>query len=201
MGGITIVIMTQEEHKDSDMLQPKQHLHPGKRKPQSPPPKASRALAGVNTQQAAVKHNIRACTVSDDTTLLFCSTCGAFKWKRTSKLGSSCPQHLLGPGAKQRLNMIRAGRFPNSSLHMTIGPHRTPTMEELSTIRVAQLALDPTINSNWMEQWSRLAQPSGAALFRADILEAYGQTEESIREHTVRISTEDARRAATLASA
>ena len=74
-------------------------------------------------------------------------------------------------------------------------------MEELSTIRVAQLALDPAINSNWMEQWSRLAQPSGAALFRADILEAYGQTEESIREHTVRIAAEDARRTPTLASA
>ena len=173
--------MAQEEHKDSDLLQPKRKLQ-AKRKPQPPPPKTGRALAGANTQQAAGKHSIRACTVSDDTTLLFCSTCGAFKWKRTSKLGASCPQHLLGPGAKQRLNMIKAGRFPNSSLHMTIGPHRTPSMEELSTIRVAQLALDPASN-------------------RADILEAYGQTEESIKAHIARIAAEDARRTPTLASA
>ena len=187
------VIMSQEERKDSDMLQPKQKLPQAKRKPQPPPPKTGRALAGANTQQAAGKHSIRACTVSDDTTLLFCGTCGAFKWKRTSKLGAACPQHLLGPGAKQRLNMIKAGRFPNSSLHMTIGPHRTPTVEELSTIRVTQRALDPAIDSSWMEQWNRLAQPSGTALFRADILDAYGQTEESIKAHTARIAAEDAR--------
>ena len=195
------VIMSKEEHKDSDMLQPKQQLAPGKRKRQPPQPNASRAPACDNsTQQGVGKHNVRACTVSDETTLLFCSTCGAFKWKRTSKLGASCPQHLLGSGARQRLNMIKAGRFPNSALHMTIGPHRTPTMEELRTIRATQLAHAPVINSNWKEQWSRLAQPSGSAPTRAEILTAYGQTEESIREHTVRIATADARHTPTLVS-
>ena len=84
---------------------------------------------------------------------------------------------------------------------MTIGPHRTPSVEELSTIRVTQRALDPAIDSSWREQWNRLAQPCGTAPFRADILDAYGQTEESIKAHTVRLAAEDARRSPTPAPA
>ena len=102
--------------------------------------------------------------------------------------------HIAGPGARQRLNMIKRGRFPNSSLYMSIGPHRAPTAIELSTIRVTQRALDPAIHSSWSEKWNRLAQPSGATLTRADILEAYGQNEESIKAHTAVLAANDARR-------
>ena len=176
------------------MFQPKQKLPQAKRKPQPRPPKAGSTPSGSNTQQATGKHSIRACTVSDNATLLFCGTCGAFKWKRTSKLGAPCPLHLAGPGAKQRLNMIKRGRFPNSSLHMFICPHRAPTVEELSTIRVTQRALDSATHSSWSEKWNLLAQPSGATLSRADILEAYGQNEESIKAHTAVLAANDARR-------
>ena len=188
------VIMSKEERKDSDMLQPKQKLPQAKSKAQPRPPRSGSTPACSNTQQATGKHSIRACTVSDNATLLFCGTCGAFKWKRTSKLGAPCPLHIAGPGARQRLNMIKRGRFPNSSLHMSIGPHTAPTAEELSTIRVTQRALDSAIHSSWSEKWNRLAQPSGATLTRADILEAYGQNEESIKAHTAVLAANDARR-------
>ena len=177
------------------MLQPKQQRAPGKRKLQTPQPNTSRAPAvDTSTQQGVGRHNVRACTASDGTTLLFCTTCGAYKWKRTSKLGTPCPKHMRGAGARQRLNIIYARRFPNSTLHMSVGPHRIPTIEELRIIRTTQLAQAPVINSNWNEQWSRLAQSSGSTPTRSEILTAYGQTEETIREHTVRIAIADARR-------
>ena len=102
--------------------------------------------------------------------------------------------HIAGPGARQRLNMIKRGRFPNSSLHMFIGPHRAPTALELSTIRVKQRAQDPAILGSWIEKWNRLAQPIGATPTRADILEAYGQNEESLKAHTSVLAANDARR-------
>ena len=192
---VQYVIMSKEQHQDSDMLQPKQQRAPVKRKLQMPQRNTSRAPAGeTSTQHGVGSHNVRASTASDGTTLLFCITCGAYKWKRTSKLGTPCPKHLRGAGARQRLNMIYARRFPNSTSHMSIGPHRIPTIEELRTIRTTQLAQAPVINSNWREQWSRLARFSGSTPTRSEILTAYGQTEETIKEHTVRIAIADARR-------
>ena len=67
-------------------------------------------------------------------------------------------------------------------------------MEELSTIRSTQMAQAPALNSNWREQWSRLAKFSGSTPTRSEILSAYGQTEETIKEHTARMATADARR-------
>ena len=90
--------------------------------------------------------------------------------------------------------MIKRGRFPNSALHMSIGPHRAPTAIELSTIKVTQGAQDAAMHSSWSEKWNRLAQPRGATLTRADLLDAYGQNEESLKAHTAMLAANDARR-------
>ena len=90
--------------------------------------------------------------------------------------------------------MIKRGRFPNSALYMSIGPHRAPTAIELSTIRVTQGAQDAAMHSSWSEKWNRLAQPRGATLTRADLLEAYGQNEESLKALTAVLAANDARR-------
>ena len=142
------------------------------------------------------KHHIKAATVSDGTLVLFCITCGAYKWKRTGKLGSVCPRHPRGPGAKQRINMLNALRFPSSTAHLSISPHRAPTSQELSTIKLKpQLQLSITAPS-WREQWNRLAKLGGAALSKSEILSSYGQTEASLKELTGTIAAADARRIA-----
>ena len=176
------------------MLQPKQKLLQAKCKAQPRPPRPGTTPVGPMAQQAAGKHSIRACTVSDNATLLFCSKCGAFKWKRTSKLGSPCLLRKGGPGARQRLSMIKRGLFPNSSLHMSIGPPRPPTALEISSIRVKQKALDPAQPSSWIDKWNRLAQPIEVAPTRADILAAYGHNEETFKARTAILAANDARR-------
>ena len=67
-------------------------------------------------------------------------------------------------------------------------------MEELRTIRTAPLAQSTVMITSWREQWLRLAQHNGSTLTRSEILTAYGQTEESIKEHTVNLAIADAKR-------
>ena len=187
--------MSKEQHTDSDMLQPKQRLRPAKRRLQLPKRNTSRAPIGVaSTQHGVGNHHVRAATASDCTTVLFCIACGSYKWKRTGKLGTSCPKHPRGPGAKQRLNMLHALRFPSSTSHMRIGTHRNPTLEELSTIRATPQSQPTATGSSWREQWNCLARLSVAAPTRSEILTAYGQTEEFLKEHTANLALADAKR-------
>ena len=188
------VIMSNAELKDSDMLQPKQKIPQAKSKAQPRRPRPGTTHVGPMAQKAAGKHSIRACTVSDNSTLLFCTKCGVFKCKRTSKLGSPCLLRKAGPGARQRLSMINRGLFPNSALHMTIGPPRSPTALEISSIRVKQKALDPAQPGSWIAQWKRLAQPMEVEPTRADILAAYGHNEETLKARTAILAANDARR-------
>ena len=102
------VIMSNSELKDSDRLQPKQKLLQAKRT-QLRPPRLCTIAEGPLAQNTAGQHSIRACTVSDNSTLLFCTICGVFKCKRTSKLGSPCQRRIAGLGARQRLSMINRG--------------------------------------------------------------------------------------------
>ena len=67
-------------------------------------------------------------------------------------------------------------------------------MEELRTIRTTQLAQSIVIGTNWREQWSRLAKFNGSTPTRSEIFIAYGQTEESIKEHIVNLAIADAKR-------
>ena len=67
-------------------------------------------------------------------------------------------------------------------------------MEELRTIRTAPLAQSTVMITSWREQWNRLAQFNGSTLTRSEILTAYGQTEESIKEHIVNLAIADAKR-------
>ena len=105
-----------------------------------------------------------------------------------------CPKHPRGPGAKQRLNMLHALRFPSSTSHMRIGTHRNPTLEELSTIRATPQTQPTATGSSWREQWNCLARLSVAAPTRSEILTAYGQTEEFLKEHTANLALADAKR-------
>ena len=189
--------MSKEQHKDSDMLQPKQKLRPAKRKMQQPKRSASSAFPDAGRfQHTFGKHHVKASTVSDGTLVLFCITCGAYKWKRTGKLGSVCPRHPRGPGAKQRLNMLNALRFPRSTSHMSIGSHRAPTMQELGTIRFTPQPQPNTTAPSWREQWNLLGKLECTALTRSEILTAYGQTEASLKELTGTIAAADAKRIA-----
>ena len=193
------VSMAQEQHKDSEMLQPKQKLRRTIRK--TPQPKRqvhTQCPVGNKLTNKLNKHRIKAATVSDGTLVLFCSTCGAYKWKRTGKLAAVCPGHMLGAGARQRMNMLNALRFPSSATYMNISPHRVPTAQELLTIRVKAQPQCSTTTPIWSEQWHKLAKPSGWGLSRADILGAYGQTESSLTCLTTAISQNDARRAAAI---
>ena len=193
---IQYVSMPKEQHQDSDTLQPKQKVL-CKRKRPAPQGTPDTAPTDVtSSQQGITNHNVRAATASDGSVLLFCITCGAYKWKRTSKLGALCPKHPRGAGARQRLNMIFAGRFPNSALRMTIGPHRTPTMEELITIRAAHATPRPQSIGNWRDQWDRLKRSRVQTPTRTEIFKAYSQTEESIKHHTAMIAAANARRLA-----
>ena len=194
---IQYTTMVQEQHKDSDMLQPKQKPVYPKRK--APQPKQQSSTTGPESARHKYKynsHHIKAATVSDGTLVLFCSTCGAYKWKRTGKLGSVCPGHPTGAGAKQRINMLNALRFPNSAAHLSISPHRAPTAQELLTIRLKAQPQHCTTAFCWRDQWNGLANPGGAALSRTTLLSAYGQTEASLRELTSNTAEGDARRAA-----
>ena len=190
-------IMAQEQHKDSDTLQPKQKINPAKRNVQQPKQCASTAGPdSARLRHTYYQHHIKAASVSDGTVIFFCSTCGAYKWRGTGKLGSVCPRHPRGPGAKQRINMLNALRFPNSTAHLSISPHRAPTSHELSTIKLKpQLQLSTTAPS-WREQWNRLAKFGGAVLSRYEILSSYGQTAASLRELTGTIAEADERRIA-----
>ena len=67
-------------------------------------------------------------------------------------------------------------------------------MEELRTIRTAPLAQSTVMITSWREQWNRLAQLNRSTLTRSEILTAYWQTEESIKEHTVNLAIADAKR-------
>ena len=181
------------------MLQPKQKL----RRTTSKTPQPKRQVhplcpVGNKLTNKFNKHRIKAATVSDGTLVLFCCTCGAYKWKRTGKLAAVCPGHMLGAGARQRMNMLNALRFPSSATHMSISPHRVPTAQELLTIRVKALPVCSTPSPVWSEQWHKLAKPSGWGLSRAEILGAYGQTESSITCLTTAIAQNDARRAAAI---
>ena len=116
--------------------------------------------------------------------------------EKDGQIRSVCPRHPRGTGAKQRINMLNAMRFPNSAAHLSISPHRAPTSQELSTIKLKpQLQLSTTAPS-WREQWNKLAKLGGAALSRTDILSAYGQTEASLGELTSAIAEADAGRSA-----
>ena len=163
--------------------QPKQQAHP-------PCPVGTRPINKLN------KHRIKAATVSDGTLVLFCYTCGAYKWKRTGKLAAVCPGHLTGAGARQRINMLNSLRFPNSATYLSISPHRVPTAQELLTIRVKAQPQHSTTILNWPEQWHKLAKPKGLGPSRTTILSAYGQTEASLTSLTSSIAQGDARRAA-----
>ena len=181
------------------MLQPKQK--PRRNIGKTPQPKhQARTLCSVGNRltNKLNKHRIRAATVSDGTLVLFCSTCGAYKWKRTGKLAAACPGHLLGAGARQRINMLNALRFPNSASYMSISPHRVPTAQELLTIAVKAQPQHSTTIPNWSAQWHMLAKPNGLGPSRATILGAYGQTEASLTCLTTSIAQGDARRAAAI---
>ena len=67
-------------------------------------------------------------------------------------------------------------------------------MEELRTIRTAPLAQSTVMSTSCCEQWNRLAQFNGSILTRSEILTEYGQTEESIKEHTANLAIADAKR-------
>ena len=145
-------------------------------------------------QHAAGQHSIRASAVSDNSTLLFCTVCGAFKNKRTSKLGSPCLHRVAGQGAKQRLRMISQGLYPNSARRMAIGQPRTPTELEISSIRINQTAWNTAQPRNRINKWKRLSKPTVLAPSRTNILEAYGLNEESLKARTAMLAARDARR-------
>ena len=67
-------------------------------------------------------------------------------------------------------------------------------MEELRTIRTTPPLQSTVIGTSWREQWNRLAKFNVSALTRSEILTAYGQTEESIKEHTANLAIADAKR-------
>ena len=67
-------------------------------------------------------------------------------------------------------------------------------MEELSTIRTTPLLQSTVTGTSWREQWNRLAKFNVSALTRSEIFAAYGQTEESIKEHIVNLAIADAKR-------
>ena len=188
------VIMSNSELKDSDRLQPKQKLPQAKRKTQLRPPRLCTIAEGPLAQNTAGQHSIRACTVSDNSTLVFCTICGAFKCKRTSKLGSPCQRRIAGLGARQRLRMINRGLYPNSSLHMIIGLPRAPTALEISSIRINQTAWNTAQPRSRINKWKRLSQPIEVAPSRASILEAYGHNEETFKARTAILAANDARR-------
>ena len=181
------------EPKDSDRLQPKQKLSKAKRAQLRLPRLRTIAEAPI-AQHTAGQHSIRASAVSDNSTLLFCTVCGAFKCKRTSKLGSPCLRRIAGLGARQRLRMISRGLYPNSALHMTIGQPRTPTALEISSIRINQTAWNTAQPRSRINKWKRLSQPIELAPSRASILEAYGHNEESLKARTAKLAARDARR-------
>ena len=187
------VIMSNSEPKDSDRLQPKQKLSKAKRAQLRLPRLRTIAEAPI-AQYTAGQHSIRASAVSDNSTLLFCTVCGAFKCKRTSKLGSPCLRRIAGLGARQRLRMISRGLYPNSALHMTIGQPRTPTALEISSIRINQTAWNTAQPRSRINKWKRLSQPTELAPSRASILEAYGFNEESLKARTAKLAARDARR-------
>ena len=180
------------------MLQPKQKprrtTNKAQLKQQAQPP----CPVGTRLTNKLNKHRIRAATVSDGTLVLFCSTCGAYRWKRTGKLAVVCPGHLLGAGARQRINMLNSLRFPNSATYMSISPHRIPTAQELLTISVKAQPQHSTTIPNWSEQWHKLAKPKCLGPSRTTILGAYGQTEASLTCLTTSIAQGDARRAAAI---
>ena len=179
------------------MLQPKQK--PGRPTRKAPQLKQQASTSGPLATRHMYKHNshrIKAATVSNGTLVLFCSTCGAYKWKRTGKLGAVCPGHPTGAGAKQRINMLNSLRFPNSATHLSISPHRAPTSQELLTIRVKAQPQHSTTVFGWRDQWHKLTKPMGLAVSRTTILSAYGQTEASLCGLTSSIAQGDARRAA-----
>ena len=67
-------------------------------------------------------------------------------------------------------------------------------MEELRTIRTAPLPQSTVMGTSWRDQWNRLEKFNGSTLTRSEILTAYGQTEGSIKEHTVNLAITDAKR-------
>ena len=67
-------------------------------------------------------------------------------------------------------------------------------MEELGTIRTAPLPQAAVIGGSCREQWNRLAGYNASTPTRAELLAAYGQTEESLKEHTVNLAAADAKR-------
>ena len=129
---IQYTTMVQEQHKDSDMLQPKQKpLHPKRKAPQ---PKQQASTTGPESARHKYKYNshrIKAATVSDGTLVLFCSTCGAYKWKRTGKLGSVCPGHPTG-GRGQATHQY-AQRIALSEQCSTLEHQSTPSSNRTGT--------------------------------------------------------------------
>ena len=143
---------------------------------------------------SAGQHSIRASTVSDNSTLLFCTVCGAFKNKRTGMLGSPCLRRATGQGAKQRLRMISQGLYPNSARRIAIGQPRTPTELEISSIKINQTAWNTAQPRSRINKWKRLSKPAELAPSRTNILEAYGLNEESLKARTAGLAARDARR-------
>ena len=101
---------------------------------------------------------------------------------------------MAGLGARQRLRMISQGLYPNSARRIAIGQPRTPTEPEISSIKSNQTAWNTAQPRSRINKWKRLAKAAELTPSRANILEAYGLNEESLKARTAGLAAMDARR-------
>ena len=90
--------------------------------------------------------------------------------------------------------MISHGLYPNSARRIAIGQPRTPTALEISSIKINQTAWNTAQPRSRINKWKLLAKAAELTSSRANILEAYGFNEESLKARTAELAAMDARR-------
>ena len=153
------------------------------------------ALSALPLRTNPRGHALRVAQVSFGGLLLFCARCGGYARSRARSLLGQCSGTPTTSGAKAQLKRLAHGKLPFALGAGAMGPAFPPPPEVLSSLlgahaRPAQFPREPGPGHTRTSFWAPSALVRSQAPDRAQLLFAYGLTEEDLSHLAARAASQ-----------